>query len=238
MELASIGKPSGIFFKTNAITDYDVIEKISQASQAGVPITIMARGISCIVPGISGFTENVRVVSIVGRLLEHSRIYGFGPQENMAIYLSSADLMTRNLDKRIEVAWPVTNDELRKRIIDYISVSLSDTAKLRELKPDGSYTALGAQAACGEAKKGALFDSQEYLIERALQQSQQAAQNTIDKEAPKKKLLLLRKPSLEKMKQALPKIPSKSTSKTTKPASSKEKAKRLLGSIRKRFSKK
>ena len=238
MDRARTGKPSGIFFKTNAITDYDVIEKISQASQAGVPITIMARGISCIVPGVSGFTENVRVVSIVGKLLEHSRIYGFGPQENMDIFLSSADLMTRNLDKRIEVAWPVINDELRKRIVDYISISLSDTAKLRELKPDGSYTALGAQAVCDESKKADLFNSQEYLIERALQQSKQAAQSKIDKNTPKKRLSLLRKPSLEKMRRALPKMPSRTTSKTTRPASPKEKAKRLLSGIRNHLSKK
>ena len=90
-----------------------------------------------------GYTEHVRVVSIVGRLLEHSRIYGFGPRDNMKVYLSSADLMTRNMDKRIEIAWPVLDSELREQILGYLDVSLSDTAKLRELMPDAvSYTHL------------------------------------------------------------------------------------------------
>jgi polyphosphate kinase len=176
---AQAGEPCGLFFKTNAITDFEVMQKIAEASQEGVPVIILARGISCILPGVPDYTDNVRVVSIVGRLLEHSRIYGFGPIENMEIFLSSADLMTRNLDKRIEVAWPILNDELRKRIIDYVMISLADTAKLRELRPDGSYTALGviatldsaaspgASAAPGASGNPAPFDSQEYLIERA-----------------------------------------------------------------------
>ena len=168
---ARAGEACGVFFKTNAITDYEVIGKISEASCAGVPVTIIARGISCILPGIPGFTDNVRVVSIVGRLLEHSRIYGFGPQESMEIYLSSADLMTRNLDKRIEVAWPVLNDELRKRIIGYIAVSLSDTAKLRELQPDGSYAPPCVSSDGDESARPASFDSQEYLIELAAARS-------------------------------------------------------------------
>lgn len=98
------GLPCGIFFKTNSITDIGIIRKIVQASKAGVKTTILCRGISCIVPGLDKFTENVEVVSIVGRLLEHSRIYGFGDGADMDIYLSSADLMARNMSKRVEVA--------------------------------------------------------------------------------------------------------------------------------------
>ena len=113
IERKKAGEPCGLFFKTNSITDKDVIEKIVEASQAGVNVTLFVRGISCIVPGLEGYTEHVRVVSIVGRLLEHSRIYGFGPRDNMKVYLSSADLMTRNMDKRIEIAWPVLDSELR-----------------------------------------------------------------------------------------------------------------------------
>ena len=146
IERKKAGEPCGLFFKTNSITDKDVIEKIVEASQAGVDVTLFVRGISCIVPGLEGYTEHVRVVSIVGRLLEHSRIYGFGPRDNMKVYLSSADLMTRNMDKRIEIAWPVLDSELREQILGYLDVSLSDTAKLRELMPDGSYTPLGAFA--------------------------------------------------------------------------------------------
>ena len=140
IERARAGEPCGLFFKTNSVTDKDVIEKIVEASQAGVEVTLFVRGISCIVPGLEGFTEHVRVVSIVGRLLEHSRIYGFGPRESMKLYLSSADLMTRNMDKRIEIAWPVLDDDLREQILGYLDLSMSDTAKLRELLPDKSYT--------------------------------------------------------------------------------------------------
>lgn len=163
IELAKKGDPCGLMFKTNSITDRAIIDKLAEASQAGVPITLLVRGISCIVPGVEGFTENVRVVSIVGRLLEHSRIYGFGPRESMRVYLSSADLMTRNMDKRVEIAWPVLNDELRQKIISYFETCMTDTAKLRELLPDGTYTPLRAFVQEGEEP----FDSQEHLIKQA-----------------------------------------------------------------------
>ncbi len=163
IELAKKGEPCGLMFKTNSITDRAIIDKLAEASQAGVPITLLVRGISCIVPGVEGFTENVRVVSIVGRLLEHSRIYGFGPRETMRVYLSSADLMTRNMDKRVEIAWPVLNDELRQKIISYFETCMTDTAKLRELLPDGTYTPLRSFVREGEEP----FDSQEHLIKQA-----------------------------------------------------------------------
>ncbi len=139
---ALIGLPSGLFFKTNSVTDLDIMNKIVEASQAGVPCTLFVRGISCLVPGIEGYTDNVRVVSIVGRLLEHSRIFCFGPREACKIYLSSADVMTRNMDKRIEIAWPVLGEQLHDKVVDYITTCMSDTAKLRELLPDRSYTPL------------------------------------------------------------------------------------------------
>ena len=163
IKLAKAGEPCGLVFKTNSITDRAIIDKLAEASQAGVPITLLVRGISCIVPGVKGFTENVRVVSIVGRLLEHSRIYGFGPRETMRVYLSSADLMTRNMDNRVEIAWPVLNDALRLKVIEYFDTCLADTAKLRELRPDGTYTPLRAFAKEGEKP----FDSQEHLIRQA-----------------------------------------------------------------------
>ena len=144
--LAREGKPCGLFFKTNSVTDKDIIVKIAEASQAGVPVTLLVRGISCLVPGVPGYTDNVRVVSIVGRLLEHSRIYGFGPRENIKIFLSSADLMTRNMEKRVEIAWPILDEGLRNQVLDYIATCLRDTAKLRELKADGTYTKLGELA--------------------------------------------------------------------------------------------
>ena len=161
--LAREGKPCGLFFKTNSVTDKDIIVKIAEASQAGVPVTLLVRGISCLVPGVPGYTDNVRVVSIVGRLLEHSRIYGFGPRENIKIFLSSADLMTRNMEKRVEIAWPILDKGLRNQVLDYIDTCLRDTAKLRELKADGTYTKLGELAKPDEPK----FESQDFLIKEA-----------------------------------------------------------------------
>lgn len=181
IELAKKGEPCGLAFKTNSITDRAIIDKLAEASQAGVPITLLVRGISCIVPGVPGYTDNVRVVSIVGRLLEHSRIYGFGPRETMRVYLSSADLMTRNMDKRIEIAWPVLNETLRQEIISYFETCLTDTAKLRELLPDGTYTALRQFVREGEQP----FDSQEHLIKQAQIARTAAAQAEVARGANK-----------------------------------------------------
>lgn len=163
---AKAGESSGVFFKVNAITDKDVIEKLVEASNAGVAVVMIVRDSCCILPGVEGCTEKVRVASLVGRLLEHSRIYGFGAWDDMKIYLSSADLMKRNMDHRVEIAWPVRNNTLRKRVIQYANLCLNDTAKLRELLPDGSYTALGALAKEDAAGRKELFDSQEYLLRK------------------------------------------------------------------------
>ena len=181
IELAKQGEPCGLMFKTNSITDRAIIDKLAEASQAGVPITLLVRGISCIVPGVEGYTDNVRVVSIVGRLLEHSRIYGFGPRETMRVYLSSADLMTRNMDKRVEIAWPVLNEALRQEIISYFETCLTDTAKLRELLPDGTYTSLRQFVREGEQP----FDSQEHLIKQAQMARTAAAQAEVARGANK-----------------------------------------------------
>lgn len=167
IELAKEGKPNGVIFKSNSVTDKEVIDKIAEASQAGVEVTLFVRGISCIVPNIKGYTDNVKVVSIVGRLLEHSRIYGFGPHDDMEIYLASADLMTRNMDKRIEIAWPIRSEELKAQVIEYLDISLSDTAKLRMLKSDKTYTPLEYFAEIDENGQVDSFDSQEYLIKKA-----------------------------------------------------------------------
>lgn len=167
IELARAGKPNGLMFKTNSVTDKDIIDKIAEASQAGVKATLFVRGISCLVPGVEGYTDKVKVVSIVGRLLEHSRIYGFGPRDNREIYLSSADLMTRNMEKRVEIAWPIKNEELKEKVNEYLDISLSDTAKLRMLKNDLEYTPLEFFAAEGPDGIPESFDSQEYLIKKA-----------------------------------------------------------------------
>ena len=164
--LAQAGLPCGLFFKTNSITDKDIINKIAEASQAGVPTTLLVRGISCLLPGVPGYTDNVRVVSIVGRLLEHSRIYAFGAGDDIKLYLASADLMTRNMSKRVEIAWPILSEQIRKRVLEYIKTCLSDTAKLRELLPSGDYTPLNTNQNA--------FDSQEYLMSQAKEQTREA----------------------------------------------------------------
>ncbi|WP_302144193.1 polyphosphate kinase 1 [Senegalimassilia anaerobia] len=183
--LAREGKPCGLFFKTNSVTDKDIIVKIAEASQAGVPVTLLVRGISCLVPGVPGYTDNVRVVSIVGRLLEHSRIYGFGPRENIKIYLSSADLMTRNMEKRVEIAWPILDEGLRNQVLDYIATCLRDTAKLRELKADGTYAKLGELAKPDEPK----FESQDFLIKEAQRARAAAAEAKAARNANSRKLM-------------------------------------------------
>ena len=137
------GEPSGVFIKTNSITDKDVILKIVEASQAGVECTLLVRGISCIVPGVEGYTDNVRVVSIVGRLLGAQPHLRLRNARDCKIYLSSADLMTRNMDKRIEIAWPVLNKELHDQIVAYLDTCMADTAKLRELFAERPLHALG-----------------------------------------------------------------------------------------------
>ena len=167
IELAKQGKPNGVLFKTNSVTDKEIIDKIAESSQAGVHTTLFVRGISCIVPDVKGYTDNVDVVSIVGRLLEHSRIYGFGPHDDMEIYLASADLMTRNMDKRIEIAWQISEESLKKQVLDYLNISLSDTAKLRKLQNNLEFTPLEYYAEVNKAGFVESFDSQNYLIEKA-----------------------------------------------------------------------
>lgn len=188
IELARRGEPCGLFFKTNSVTDKEIIDKIAEASQAGVKTVMLVRGISCLVPGVEGYTENVRVVSIVGRMLEHSRIYGFGPRANMKVYLASADLMTRNMDKRVEIAWPVLDEKLRDRILSYIDVSLSDTAKLRELLPNRRYTPLGFFAQVSPEGKTIRFDSQAHFMDEARLKARMSTEVEVEREVEKREM--------------------------------------------------
>lgn len=125
--------------KINSLTDKVIIDKLVEASQHGVRIDLVVRGICCLIPGINGFTENIHVISIVGRYLEHSRIYIFGTEERDTIFISSADFMTRNTIKRVEVATPVYDKELKDRIRNMFGIMLRDTVKGRQLCSDGNY---------------------------------------------------------------------------------------------------
>ena len=133
-------QPCGIFMKMNSLTDRKIIDELSKASTAGVPIFLLIRGICCIRPGIPGKTENIRVESIVGRFLEHSRIYAFGVGDDTDIYISSADMMTRNTRRRVEVAAPVYDPRLKQRILKMIEIMKSDNIQAQVLLSNGEYT--------------------------------------------------------------------------------------------------
>ena len=133
-------QPCGIFMKMNSLTDRKIIDELSKASNAGVPIFLLIRGICCIRPGIPGKTENIRVESIVGRFLEHSRIYAFGVGDDTEIYISSADMMTRNTRRRVEVAAPIYDPRLKQRILKMINVMKQDNIQAQVLLSNGEYT--------------------------------------------------------------------------------------------------
>ena len=154
---ARAGAPAYLGFKLNGLTDKLLIDKLIEASQAGVKIDLVIRGICCLVGGVPGFTENIRVVSIVGRYLEHARIYIFGTGERRRVYISSADFMTRNTTRRVEVAAPVYDSDLRSHLEQVFQDQLRDTAKGRIQQPDGAYV----------RAQGELFNSQEWFCDQA-----------------------------------------------------------------------
>ncbi|MDY4080407.1 MAG: polyphosphate kinase 1 [Candidatus Metalachnospira sp.] len=136
---AARGSDGRIIIKANSITERTLIDKLAEASQKGVKINLIIRGICCIVPGIKGKTENITVTSIVGRFLEHSRIYLFGKGENSQIFISSADIMTRNQTRRVEIACPIYDHEIKNFLSDYLEKLMEDNVKSRILMPDGNY---------------------------------------------------------------------------------------------------
>lgn len=137
--LAQKGEAAYIGIKINSLTDKTIMEELIKASKAGVKIELAVRGICCLIPGVTGETENIRVVSVVGRFLEHSRIYIFGKGEAAKIYIASADFMTRNTLRRVEVAAPVYDKRLRAQIVYMFDTIMSDNVQARELKSDGNY---------------------------------------------------------------------------------------------------
>lgn len=137
---ASEGKPAKIIAKMNSLVDVGIIQKLYEASIAGVEIKLIVRGICCLKSGIPEISENIRVSSIVDRFLEHSRIYYFENNEEPKIYLSSADWMPRNLDRRVEVAFPIEDNKLKEEITKILEITLNDTVKTRIQQPNGTYT--------------------------------------------------------------------------------------------------
>ena len=163
------GKDGYILLKFNSLTDIDVIAKLREASCAGVTVEMIVRGICCLLPGVPGHTENITVTSIVGRFLEHSRIYVFGRGDEEKMYISSADLMTRNTERRVEIACPIDDPAVRTRLHDILYAMQHDTVKARVLQPDGTY-----------CKKPAVPDpicAQDLLMQQAIENARkQAAQ--------------------------------------------------------------
>lgn len=139
IEHAKRGEEAYIGIKINSLTDKVIIMKLAEASQAGVKIEMIVRGICCLIPGIKGCTENIKVVSIVGRFLEHSRIYRFGTKEREKVYIASADFMTRNTIRRVEVATPVLDKRLKERLIWMFETMMNDDEKGKRLTEEGIY---------------------------------------------------------------------------------------------------
>jgi len=158
IELAENGHPASIIMKMNSLTDREMINMLSRASNAGVKIRLIVRGICCIIPGLPGKTENIEVTSIVGRFLEHHRIYCFGTGENSHIYLSSGDLMTRNTEKRVEIAFPVDDLDLKDEIRSMMEIMLSDNVKARRINEKGDYERI--------IREGEKVDAQKCLMQR------------------------------------------------------------------------
>ena len=146
-------------FKLNSLTDKKIIDKLIEASEAGVKIDMVVRGICCLIPGVEGKTENIRIISIVGRFLEHSRIYIFGNSKRRKYYIASADFMTRNTVRRVEVAAPVYDERLQNKLQDMFDIMLADNQKARYLDAEGNYHRV--------INEEAPLNSQEYFYTQA-----------------------------------------------------------------------
>lgn len=163
--LAKQNQPARIRIKMNSFTDLDIIRKISEASIAGVKIEMIIRGICCLLPGIPNQTENITIHSIVGRYLEHSRIYCFGDENNVKIYIASADCMTRNTEKRVEIGCPIQDEKLKNQIFEYFDLLMNDNVKARELDSSGHYKQIESQ--------NTPLDSQEECMNLAIQSAKE-----------------------------------------------------------------
>ena len=179
VEQVQAGKEGHIIAKMNALVDKKIIKELYKASQQGVKIDLIVRGMCCLRPGIEGVSENVRVVSIVGRMLEHSRIYYLANGGQNQVFMSSADWRPRNLDRRVEALFPVENEKLKKRVIRILETTLKDRVKAREQQSDGSYERITAEG--GEEE----INSQERFQELAKQRLEESQDDMIKKFEPK-----------------------------------------------------
>ncbi len=167
IEKARRGEAASIVMKSNSLTDKIIINKLSEASRAGVKVKLIIRGICCLLPGIKGRTDNITVYSIVGRFLEHCRIYCFGLGKDARLYISSADMMTRNTQRRVEIACPILDEDIKERIQHILEVMFSDSVKARILGKDGTYRKIDIDAEP--------IDSQQLFIEEAMREDSKTA---------------------------------------------------------------
>lgn len=181
---ARAGMPARAFFKMNSLTDREVIDKIVEASRAGVHVDMIIRGISCLLPNVEGRTENVHIRSIVGRFLEHARVYAFG-EESDTIYLSSADMMTRNTEHRVEIAYPLLDPTCRAMVRDYMANQMRDNVKARELDERGNWNPIPRQD--GEQA----YNAQEHLMAQAVDRARKADENRISASIARETLQLV-----------------------------------------------
>jgi len=200
IEKAKRGESAGIIIKSNSLTDKDIIIKLSEASQAGVEVRLIIRGICCLLPGIRGRTENITVTSVVGRFLEHSRIYCFGKEKDIRLYISSADIMTRNTSRRVEIACPILDEDIREQILHILDIIFRDNVKARLLGSNGIYgkKEMTAEVSLENSKENSRensketfgdnsrdisgdisFDSQQYFIEEVISQSSQKSKSSL-----------------------------------------------------------
>jgi polyphosphate kinase len=175
-------QPGHIQFKTNALTDSDIVKALYKASQAGVTVDLLVRDSCLIRPGIKGLSENIKVVSIVGRFLEHSRIYYFKHQGDEKYFIGSADLMKRNLERRVEVITPVEDQKLRKQLREFLDLQFADQRGAWDMQDDGTY--IQRQAPKDEIP----FSSQEMLIHKSAERHAEAKQERKKKKKLMKKI--------------------------------------------------
>lgn len=173
IEIARAGGKAYVGAKINSLTDKEIIDKLIECSRAGVRVEMIVRGICCLIPGVKGHTENISVISIVGRYLEHSRVYIFGTPDRDNIYISSADFMTRNMERRVEIAAPIYDESIKTRIRNMFHIMECDTVKARQLCSDGNYvhrTIADIKDFTDEeweqASEGLRINSQEYFAAR------------------------------------------------------------------------
>lgn len=174
IQIAKEGKPAYIGIKINSLTDKKIIDKLIDASRAGVKIDMVIRGINCLRSRIPGDTGNIHIVSIVGRFLEHSRIYIFGTHDRDKVYIASADFMTRNTLRRVEVAAPLYDETVKNKVRKMFATMLRDNVKAREQQPDGSYQKL--------SMVGPVLNSQEYFYEEAYMEAGDAFHQLLRKQ--------------------------------------------------------